>query len=93
MMFPSHSSQHTIGPRFKLINYSEFPVAIPAQKKIFKATFLPLDDVDYYQDLPLGQGRTDMDESLKDVYSLNYVEFKDAEEREKASQQAAKVIA
>ena len=56
IMLPSSSSQRTIGPIFKLINHSEFPVSIPGHKKLFKATFLPLDDVDLYQDLPLGQG-------------------------------------
>ena len=96
MMLPSSSSHRTIGPIFKLINHSEFPVSIPAHKKLFKATFLPLEnDVDICQDLPLGQGCANMEESMKDVYSLNYVELQDAEERlvERASREACNIIA
>ena len=94
MMLPSSSSHRTIGPIFKLINHSEFPVSIPAHKKLFKVTFLPLEnDVDICQDLPLGQGCANMEESMKDVYSLNYVELQDAEERQKASREACNIIA
>ena len=93
MMLPAHSSQRTIGPHFKLINYSQYPVAIPANKKIFRATLVPIDDVDIYQDLPLGSGRLDMEECEKDIYSLNYVELKDFEDRQKATQKASEVIA
>ena len=55
-----------------------------------------MDDVDLYQDLPQGHGRVDMEEWEKDLYSLNYMEYKEAKDelkREKIAQEAFKVIA
>ena len=81
MMVPPHSSMKTIGPYFNLVNYSDCAVSIPSHKKIFKATFVPIDDVDIYQDLPQGNGRRDMQEREKDIHSLNYLEYQEAKDR------------
>ena len=71
-------------------------MSIPAHKKLFKATFVALYDVEYYQDLPIGNGVVDMEERQNDMYSLNYIELKEDQDyttvEERASSIAKKVI-
>ena len=62
---------------------------------MFRATFTPLDDVDIYQDLPVGSGVKELEEHENDLYSLNLLKVKEAREareREQAAKQAGKVI-
>ena len=71
-------------------------MSILAHKKLFKATFVALNDVEYYQDLPIGNGVVDMEERQNDMYSLNYIELKEEQDyktvEERASSIAKKVI-
>ena len=71
-------------------------MCIPAHKKLFKATFIALNDVEYYQDLPIGNRVADMEERQNDIYSLNYIELKEEQDyktvEERASSIAKKVI-
>ena len=58
---------------------------------MFRATFSPLDDVDIYQDLPVGKGAQELEERENDHYSLNLLKVKEAKElkeREKAAKEA-----
>ena len=94
MMVPPHSSMKTMGPHFTLVNHSDYPASISSHKKIFKATFMPIDDVDIY--LPHGNGLKDLEEREKDIHSLNYVEYKEAKEqaeRNRISHKVGKAIA
>ena len=85
-----------MGPYLRLINHSEFSINLAANSKIFKATFVPLDDVDLYQDVPVGKSVKDMEERENDLYSLNLVKIKnkkEQEQRDKKVQEAGKAIA
>ena len=95
-LLPQKCSRRVVGPYFRLINHSEFSINLAANSKIFKATFVQLDDVDIYQDVPVGLGVKDMEEHENDLYYLNLVEIKDKKEQEqrnKKVQHAGKVIA
>ena len=95
LLLPNNSSQKIIGPNFKLMNFSEFLVTIPSHKKIFRATFIPLDDVDLYHDVPMGYGAVDLEEREKDLYAVMLLECKQKKkaERERLAKVAGKVIA
>ena len=62
---------------------------------MFRATFTPLDDVDIYQDIPVGSGVKELEQRENDLYSLGLLKVKEAREeleREQAAQEAGKVI-
>ena len=96
LLLPDKSSQKVIGPQFKVIKYSECPITIPSHKKIFRATFIPLDDVHIYQEVLVGKEVVDMEDRENDLYSLNLMQIKEmreTREREMAAQKAGEVIA
>ena len=75
-LLPQKCSRCVVGSYFRLINHSEFSINLAPNSKIFKATFVQLDDVDLYQDVPVGPGVKDMEECENDLYSLNLVKIK-----------------
>ena len=55
-MIPNQTTSKLVGPMFKLKNYSDFKITIPAGRIMFRATFSPLGDVDLFMDMPVGTG-------------------------------------
>ena len=94
-ILPSQTSSKIIGPLFKLVNYSDYKITIPAHRIMFRATFSPLGDVDLFMDMPVGAGSKELEERENDLYALGLLRVKEAREereREMAIKDATKVI-
>ena len=83
-MIPNQTTSKLVGPMFKLKNYSDFKITIPAGRIMFRATFSPLGDVDLFMDMPVGTGAKELEDRENDLYALGLLRVKEArEERER----------
>ena len=94
-MIPNQTTSKLVGPMFKLKNYSEFKITIPAHKIMFRATFSPLGDVDLFMDMPVGAGAKELEDRENDLYALGLLRVKEAREereRETVIKETSKII-